>query len=446
MLIQFTTQNFRSFKDPVTLSMVSGKSKSKNKSLDEDASFSSLSGIKLLKCAVIYGANASGKSNLFSALAFMRRFVLNSSKESQVDELIGTEPFKLAIGLDQQPSFFEITFAIESIIYQYQFSADQALVHGESLIAKVGSKETTLFERNGGKITCHKQFSEGSLLSEKTRSNALFLSVCANFDGEISKRILRWFRSLRIISGLTDENLMGLTRECLAGERHSKISELLKSFDLGMEGVALGESEDEITIPPNATDEIKEFFQAVNKMVTKNGPPPRRVTTLHNVFDSDGVVQGQTTFELAKEESQGSKKLVAMSGPIIDTLEHSGVLVIDEFDARLHPILSKTIIKIFNSLIGNSRNAQLIVATHDTNLLDKELLRRDQIWFVEKDKFGSSHLTSLIEYRVRNDASFEKDYIMGKYGAIPLLGNLSQIFEPLGAKPISRITPEREGA
>ncbi|AYN85729.1 ATP-binding protein [Pseudomonas aeruginosa] len=153
-----------------------------------------------------------------------------------------------------------------------------------------------------------------------------------------------------------------------------------------------------------------------------------RISTEHKVFDENGKAAGLIEFDLEKNESEGTKKLVALSGPLIDVLENSLILFIDEFDARLHPVISKQLISIFNNSPKNNNNAQLIVASHDTNLLDKDLLRRDQIWFTEKDIYGSSHLNSLLEYRVRNDASFEKDYISGKYGAIPLLGDSCMIF------------------
>ena len=110
----------------------------------------------------------------------------------------------------------------------------------------------------------------------------------------------------------------------------------------------------------------------------------------------------------------------------MDTLKHGKVLFIDEFDARLHPLITFAIIRLFNSSITNPQNAQLIFVTHDSNLLAKELFRRDQIWFAEKDRFGASHLYSLVEYKIRNDASFQKDYIKGRYGAIPFLGDLSR--------------------
>lgn len=417
MLIQFTTENFLSFKDPATFSMVAAKIKSKDNSLDEDATFNSVKDLNLLKCAAIYGANASGKSNLLTALRFMKRVVINSSKESQIDEPIPTKPFRLASGFSEKPSRFEISLVIDNVIYEYEFSADQECIHTEKLIAHKGSKKTKLFERIQNQITVFKPFSEGLKLEARTRSNALFISVCANFDGTISKSILRWFRNLNVISGISDEGLINFTREILEDDRKHQIAALLKNFNLGIERIELAESMDVDTIPSIAT-----AF--------------RRINSFHNLFDSNGKKSGEIPFDLNNDESEGTKKLVALSGPLLDTLKNSKVIVIDEFDARLHPIISKTIIKLFNSASTNKNNAQLIVATHDTNLLDKDLLRRDQIWFSEKDKYGASYLTSLVEYKVRNDASFEKDYMMGKYGAIPILGYLENSVEA----PVSTAT------
>jgi hypothetical protein len=432
MLIQFTVENFLSFKDPAVFSMIAGKRRSKNKALDNGATFSIDDDLKLLKCAVLYGANASGKSNLFAGLKFMKHFVLYSSKESQAEEKIDAQPYRLAAGYDSAPSSFDIIFSVDGAIYQYSFSADQLEVKTECLVERRNKKDVMLFNRVGRVIELSDSFAEGKGLSEKTRSNALFLSVCANFDGEVSKKILRWFRTLSIVSGIEDIGLMEYTRECLAGEKGSKISSLLKGFDLGMERIGLGDS---IEIPKPSSPgemprELRIILNNLQKLTKSNGGPPRRaIEGYHKYFDIDGEQSGEVVFSLDRDESEGSKKLVALSGPLVDTFENSKVLLIDEFDARLHPIISKTIIGLFNSAEVNSKNAQLIVATHDTNLLDKDLLRRDQIWFSEKDHFGSSHLSSLTEYRVRNDASFEKDYVMGKYGAIPLLGDLTKVFD-----------------
>lgn len=425
MFIEFTVSNYLSFRDEVCFSLVAGKKKSQSKVLDKDATFELRPDLKLLKCAVLYGANASGKSNLFAAVAFMRTFVLNSSKESQSDEAIPVRPFLLQEGLTLQPSSFSITFAIEDVVYSYSFSATSTRIVSEELSSLKGKKETTLFSRSEQKISLSKAFAEGNLLDAKTRENALFLSVCANFDGKISRAILRWFRRIHVISGLEDMGLLPYTRQCLATdhENHSHVQELIKSFGLGIRRFELGEEEPTFTIPSDAPAEIRRVASAILKAEKKKGPLPRRIMSFHPMFDSSGNEVGEIGLDLAADESEGTQKLVALSGPLVDTLKSADILFIDEFDARLHPILSHNILKQFNSTTANPNNAQLIVATHDTNMLDRDLLRRDQIWFCEKDKYGSSHLTSLVEYKVRNDASFEKDYIMGKYGAIPMLSN-----------------------
>jgi AAA15 family ATPase/GTPase len=411
--------------------MVSGKTKSRDPELDKGAIFTSVKDLPLLKCAVIYGANASGKSNIFEAIRFVKSFVIDSSKESQADEAISFNPFRLAVGLDVKPSEFEITFAIGSDVYEYQFAIDSECVHHERLSLQRKTKEIELFRRDKTGIKLHKSFAEGEKLENRTRSNALFLSVCANFDGEISTKILRWFRRLKVISGLVDSGLMSFTQKCLEkkdGLERQQIAALLNSFDLGLERVTVGKETTTKELPSGMPEEIKSIMAQLLKAGKGNVKLMKRIDSFHKIFDDLGQVAGETAFDLDDDESEGSKKLIALSGPIVDTLNNPNVLLIDEFDARLHPILSKTIIKLFNSSATNIKNAQLIVATHDTNLLDRDLLRRDQIWFTEKDKFGSSHLTSLVEYKVRNDASYEKDYIMGKYGAIPLLGNMADIF------------------
>ncbi|EFM2218351.1 ATP-binding protein, partial [Escherichia coli] len=156
---------------------------------------------------------------------------------------------------------------------------------------------------------------------------------------------------------------------------------------------------------------------------------PLGISTTHNRFNDEGVFVDTINFELNENESEGTKKLIALAGPLMDTFDNSYILFIDEFDARLHPLITKQIVRMFNSLDINKNNAQLVVATHDTNLLDKDELRRDQIWFAEKDSLGGSHLKQLVEYKVRNDASYRKGYFEGDFGAIPMLGEPDIIFD-----------------
>lgn len=429
MLVQFTTSNFLSFKDQATFSMLASKRRSLNKALDTNAVFEAFPNVNLLKTAVIYGANGSGKSSLIKALRFMKKFVIDSSKESQADERIGVEHFRLAAGHQSLPSEFSVIFVRNDYLYQYSFSADSALVHSESLSRKSKKTEKTedLFTRVKDKITITQKFPEGKGLTSKTRNNALFLSVCANFDGEISIDVVRWFRNLKIISGLSDENLFNFTTEKLSNpDWNKKIKNLLRNFDLGIEKLEAGASEPVIFNKNEMPADFQPIIEAFSKLKIE---APKKIHSFHRSFDEKGNLGADVAFDLRRDESEGTKKLVAMSAPLIDVFERSSVLIIDEFDARLHAILTRSIISLFNSSQTNGQHAQLIVATHDINLLDKDLVRRDQVWFTERDYYGASHITSLVEFKVRNDASFEKDYISGRFGAIPLIGDIKQIFD-----------------
>jgi len=430
MLVQFSVKNFRSIREQMVLSMLATKRRSRVPGLDLGATFSGFDEIKLLKCAAIYGANASGKSNIVSALSFFREFVLNSSKESQVDEPIKVEPFALANASNEDASAFEITFIKDGYLYQYGFEADHERVRSEFLKRKKENSKRVgiMFERIGDVIKIESPFKEeGRGLDKKTRGNALFLSVCANFDGAISSEVLRWFQNLKVVSGLRDEMLLPYTVKCLEDPlKGKKLTELLSKFDLGFERLEVREKAVPV-LPSDIPDELKGLFEELNKLQKKNGGKTKELVSVHYSRDEDGSNAKEVHFDFS-QESEGTRKIVALAGPLLDAIETSKVLIIDEFDARLHPVITRTIVDLFNSEDSNSSNAQLIVASHDTNLLDNELLRRDQIWFVEKDRKGSSHLTSLEEFKIRNDASFEKDYISGKYGAIPFVGNVKRLF------------------
>ncbi|MDM8526476.1 AAA family ATPase, partial [Desulfococcaceae bacterium HSG8] len=213
MLIEFKVGNFLSFKDVVNFSMIA--------SPDEavDTTFSAVNKFQLLKSAVIYGANASGKSNLLKAVAFMRRFVFESSKESQATENINVSSFRLSTECEKEPSFFEVIFICNQRKFRYGFEVDKNEVHSEWLFFVPTRTEAKLFIREKGNIKIGNYFKEGKGLENRTRSNALFLSVAAQFNGEISTRILTWFKSLNVISGLDDNSYIGFTLKRLENEK-----------------------------------------------------------------------------------------------------------------------------------------------------------------------------------------------------------------------------------
>lgn len=433
MLVEFSVTNYRSICEETTLSMVASKKKSRERQLDSQATFElEGSGVRLLKCAAIYGANGAGKSNVFRALGFMKSFVTKSANADDIDEEIKCTPFLLDETSSSEPSKFRLVFVIDHITYEYGFSVTPDRVVEEWLLRKTqtATRSVELFSRTKTGFTFHKTFSEALGLESKTRSNALFLSTCAQFNGPISTDVLRWFKRLRVVSGLSDNAFLSATKGLLRREDTAKgVRAVVQAFDLGFSTFEAVKDERQLdgnfdAMPP----EMAGLAAELKKLMAKSDNTRYRISTTHHVFDKTGRKCRDIDFDLERDESEGTKKLVAFAGPLSESLSSQCVLVIDEFDARLHPLITKQIIRMFNGTKSNPTNAQLIVATHDTNLLDKDLMRRDQIWFVEKDDVGASHLTSLVEFKVRNDASYEKDYILGKYGAIPFLGSIDQVF------------------
>ncbi len=427
MLIEFSVGNYRSFKEQVTFSMVAANLVAKDKKLDENNVFEVDDDLKLLKSAAIYGANASGKSNLTKALGFMRWFMINSSKETQSTEKIGVERFKLSTETEDKPSFFEIVFLINGKRYRYGFEATRDKVVSEWLFYVPKSRETKLFERKLDNITVSKTYKADGI-QQKTRHNALFLSVSAQFNVKIAEEILDWLTNkVKIVSGLDDRGYRGYTVSCLMNnDNKDKILQLLKKLDLGFGDVKVEESEFTIdSLPSELPDEIKNFILT---NVGRKGISVS-VQTMHQKFDGKGNPVSTDMFDLDAQESEGTQKVFALAGPLVDALKNGKVLIIDEFDARIHPLISRAIVELFNSNETNPSNAQLIFMTHDTNLLSNKLFRRDQIWFVEKNRYGATDLYSLAEYKIRNDASFESDYIKGRYGAIPYIGNLNHLID-----------------
>jgi uncharacterized protein len=425
MLIEFSIGNYRSFKDRVTFSMVAANLVSKEKSLDINNAFDIDKNLKLLKTAAIYGANASGKSNLAKALSFMKWFMVNSSKETQSTDEIGVEPFRLSTETEGRPSFFELVFLMGKQKYRYGFEVNQERVIAEWLFYVPNVRETKLFERKRDSIKSSKSY-DADGIQQRTRSNALFLSVSAQFNVDLAEKILEWITDkVNIISGLHDQTYLNYTIGCFVNNKNRPdIIQLIKKLDLGISEIQV-DQEDFTTdsLPDEIPDELKKFI------VKAGGGKATSIGISHRVFDADGNDRSIEKFDLESHESEGTKKVFALAGPLITALKEGETLIIDEFDARLHPLISLAIVKLFNSKEANPNNAQLIFMTHDTNLLNNKVFRRDQVWFTEKNRYSATDLYSLAEYKIRNDASFESDYIKGRYGAIPYISNLNHLIE-----------------
>ncbi|KAA3606431.1 MAG: ATP-binding protein [Calditrichaeota bacterium] len=439
MLIEFSVGNFLSFKETVTFSMVSASIKEHPKNTFESGKF------KLLKSAEIYGANASGKSNLLKAMDFMKGFVQNSSKESQVFQKIKVENFRLSTETEGKPSFFEIIFLEKGTRFTYGFEVDANKVHSEWLLCAPKGSDRKLFKRVGQEFELGRDFREGKGLEDKTRKNALFVSVVAQFNGEISTGVLKYFSDLRM---LFDGVLRTFTPQKAQNPKFkNKILNFLKIADLGINDFltkprTLEQKFIEVLAKENTNDlfqkgislfqgltenELSEISESMNSPLANENIFD--VLISHSKFDESGKPISEVNFDLDKNESDGTSRLFYLSGYVIDALENGKILIVDELESSLHPNLMEFIVNLFNSEF-NKNNAQLIFTTHNTNLLSNNFFRRDQIWFAEKDRFGATELFSLVEFKekARNDSTFDKNYLLGFYGAVPLVGFPEEIY------------------
>jgi uncharacterized protein len=421
MLIQFTVGNFKSFKDKATLSL-----EATHDEWREDDNVAQSRGKRLVKAAAIYGPNAGGKSNFLVAMDQFRELIKESSKDTQKGEPIPVTPFRLHSTTEKAPSFFEAVFLQKGTRYRYGFETTQKEILSEWLFSQADStRETRLFTREKDQIEQTVSFKEGKGLEKRTRSNALFLSVAAQFNGKIAGECMNWMNQFRNISGLDDEGYMTFTAKLLSDPGYGPlIRELVKQADIGIENL---EREDiplaELTkkIPKGMPETLRE---SILRAATAGA---FAVKTFHKRFDAEDKPAGLVEFNLKVDESAGTQKFVAMTGPFLHTLREGSVLFVDELEARLHPLLTKALVGLFNSS-ANRKNAQLIFATHDEDLLDPQRIRRDQVWFVEKNGFGASRLYCLDEIKgVRKETKLAKEYLLGQFGGVPRIGDLQEV-------------------
>jgi len=413
MLIEFSIENFRSIKEKVTLSMVA----TKDSSLDGNLIKNVLNDDSLLKSAVIYGANASGKTNVLMALNFLRALVLNSHYH-QKGQGIRFTPFKLDKKCSLNPTKMSLIFIKNDIKYNYGVSFDKEKVVDEYLYHYPNDKKAIIFERN--KTTEYKFTSdekEQKVLSDRTLPNVLYLSKATQENYEKVSNAFDWFRnSLNVIGpsfigpfipgDLPESNFTVELLKKDAGLKSYVMKALLEA-DVGIDD-----------------------FSTISKKIPRDelkGLPPELLSLMLGDKKEFEAYQIQTlhkgvAFDFETEESDGTRKIFSLIGPWIDTLKNGKTLVVDELDTKLHYLLILFLIRLFHDPTQNKTNAQLIFTTHNTSLLDQDFFRRDQIWFTEKNaETGSTDLYSLTEYSPRKDKAIEKGYLAGRYGALPFI-------------------------
>jgi AAA15 family ATPase/GTPase len=418
MLIEFTVGNFLSFNEKRTLNFeAKGISELKQNVMEKR---------KLLRSVVVYGANSSGKSNLIKALDRMRDCVLLSVKLNDSDNL-DYSPFLLSEEGTKNPTFFEVVFWDKEQRFRYGFEYNETAIVNEWLFTGKSAKtEKALFIRKEDGIGVSEHFKEGRGKEEATNDNRLFLSLSAQLGGTISKLLMQWFENYNVLSGIEHKDYEGYSKrmfhENLNGCNESL--SLFQTLQLGFKGVKTTESD----FNPD-TDLPDDISIGVKSQLLKKLSGRKKVSfqTIHSKYNTTGEIINSISWDKDENESEGTKKIMDLSGPIFDTLLSGKILIVDELDAKLHPLITIRIVKLFNNPATNPNNAQLLFATHDTSLLSNDLFRRDQIWFTEKDEMEQTDLYSLSDFvlpdgtKARNDANLEKNYIRGRYGAIPFI-------------------------
>ncbi len=419
MLVEFRVKNYKSFRDEQVLSMVASSDKSLP---DNTMAVESFGKQKLLRSAVVYGANASGKSNLIKAIRFADRFIRQSDTFKPETE-IPIQLFQLDKNSQQTPAKFEFTFIHQEIRYQYGFTADRQRIYEEWLIAYPKGRGQTWFERtlkpNSNEYTWqysnHLKGDKKQLEKLITKKpNALFLSVAATFEHEQLYSVYQWFANNLLI---IDVNEMNEMLEIVTAEKaitnnnfHEIMKKRLQFADLGIADFLIEKKVSTFNLPDNLPNELRHIFEG-------EGEESMELDIQMNHQTQEGSLVSFPT----RDESLGTRRYFALGAPWFDTFSNGATLFVDELDASLHPILVRALVAEFHNSALNSQNAQLIFNTHNVTLLDHALFRRDQIWFVEKDKGGASHLYPLLDFSPRKDESLAKGYLQGRYGAIPLI-------------------------
>jgi len=428
MLIEFKVSNYRSICEEQVISLVPAP-----KQKDYPDNIINYQNYNILNGLTLYGANSSGKSNLLKSFELLDRLLYLSSRSSSTTKL-PYDPFLLKEGYTNKPTKLEITFVTENTRYRYGLEFNKSEIVSEWLFRKKIGREVELFNRLKDVIEVSSGFIGSNKLIdtaiEATRDNALFLSFCDTFNIEEAKLIFKWFNKFVVIDGLnTEKEEMQTINLWEAPEYKEKIREYLVQLNLGFKDLVLNKKEFDNSELPRDID-ITARHSIVRQLTNKTGV---QINTVHETYDETGkVTKNDIVWSMEERESEGTKKAIHFSGPIIHALINGGVLIVDEIEAKIHPTITLNIIELFLSKKLNPNNAKLIFATHDTNLLHYGHLRRDQINFVEKNEFQGTEVYSLSDFRYFNndqkerpDVDKEKRYLEGRYGAIPVLGHLN---------------------
>ncbi|MCC3592920.1 MAG: ATP-binding protein [Microcoleus sp. PH2017_29_MFU_D_A] len=419
MLIDFSVTNFRSIKEEQTLSAIADSSNRKNEN-----TFVPIEGnkLRLLNSAAIYGANASGKSNILKALHRLISYIqtLNIDVDHKIPYY---EPFKLDESRLSQPSIFKLSFILEGIMYDYQIAFDSREVHHEQLDFYPKKRKSNLFIRTKNEVKRGDYFQDKRSFSNKALTKYPYLSKVAREEHEQMQKIYEYLKTYAFFPAYDNQTKKSLIRhvnQLLQGDEKlkKKLSKLIQIADTHIDRINIEEKSITYEFDEEMPEDLKTLIMS----------DKYEVFAVHKTFKNN-VFTGESEFSFFHEESIGTMTLYTIGTLILFILNEGHILVIDELDNSLHPKLCKFLIKLFHHPSTNPRNAQLIFASHETTLLDRELLRKDQIWFAEKNKYGETQLFSAQDFdKVKGDEPFDQWYMQGKFGGQPNIKEVEFMF------------------
>ena len=413
-LIEFRASNVRSYRDEVSLSLHA--TRLSNNEVVRDLQTASAAPERVLPVAGVFGANASGKSTILKAMADMRAVVLGSFRQGTRDTAIHRHPFLLDTECEGSPSEFRVELILNGVWWQYGFEIDNKRVFREFAYHYPRGRQALVFEREGEVLTFGSAFrSIGKAIRPLLRENALLLSIIGAIEDERIAPLFDWWRSNMLI--VTSDNrairAAFTARLIKVDDSRDRVLELLRAADLGLT--------DAEVVKPDA--DVLEKLRTAVRLIRDEETGDDEIVIEDVVQLShrskDGTIALDPVFE-----SIGTQVWVGLIGPVLDALGRGGVLLVDELDASLHPLLVRRLVELFQSPRTNPRCAQLIFNAHDIALLEEHQpyeLGRDQIWLAEKGDDGASRIFSLADYRARRDESIGRRYMRGRYGAIPRL-------------------------
>lgn len=428
MLIEFSVANFRSILTRQSLSLVASPGSehgARNVARRQDDID------RVLRSAVIYGPNAAGKSNFFKALQTLQQLVIGSANRMQEGQPLAVIPFLLQDAASKQPSEFDIVFVgDDGTRYEYCVHVSAERVHKEWMVAYPKGRPQRWFEREFNKEAGRYEWwfgpsfkgekAEKKVWQDFTRSNALFLSTAIQLNNEQLKPAFSWIsQKLIVVTSGIDLNPV-LSFDLLKdSDGDHKLMEFMRAADIGISRMQLLEEDMPNGLPIGPGLSIQISANNPNQPGVSTQPPKRvRVLTWHKRSDS----KEEVSFDLT-DESDGTRRLFQYSGGLLMALANGATAFVDELDRSLHPHITRFLVGLFHGAT-NSGNAQLVFTTHDTTLLDTELLRRDQVWFVSKNEGQASEIYPLLQYSPRKDEALERGYLKGRYGAVPMVGAL----------------------